>query len=100
MIKLGMLIYNHPLINMKNRGKENNQNNNNQFIASTYRVESDQKDILIRNLKGDHEHYKKSEGEYYRLQEHYKQLQNKHRALADEVVFKLLDSLMTRKISR
>ena len=85
---------------MKNRGKENNQNNNNQFIASTYRVESDQKDILIRNLKGDHEHYKKSEGEYYRLQEHYKQLQNKHRALADEVVFKLLDSLMTRKISR
>ena len=85
---------------MKNRGKENSQNNNNQFIASTYRVESDQKDILIRNLKGDQEHYKKSEGDYYRLQEHYKQLQNKQRALADEVVFKLLDSLMTRKISR
>lgn len=68
---------------MKNRGKENSQHCSNQFIASTYRVESDQKDILIRNLKGDQEHYKKGEGECQRLQDHYKQLQNKHRALAD-----------------
>jgi len=36
------------------RGKENNQSNNNQFIASTYRVESDQKDIILKGLKNDH----------------------------------------------
>ena len=37
------------------RGKENvQQNSAQQFIASTYRVESDQKDLIIKALKNDH----------------------------------------------
>ena len=47
-----------------NRGKENcqaNSNKDNQWIVSTYRVESDQKDLIIKALKGDQETLKKNE---------------------------------------
>ena len=49
---------------MKNqRGKENCQaaGNNKDWIVSTYRVESDQKDLIIKALKGDQENLKKNE---------------------------------------
>lgn len=68
------------------RGKENSQNSTNQFVSSTYRVESDQKDLIIKALRGDHEMLKKNEGEYYKLHEQYKHLQNKYKLLSDEKV--------------
>jgi hypothetical protein len=47
---------------MKNtRGKENSQLASNQWVSSTYRVESDQKDLIIKALKGDCESLKKNE---------------------------------------
>lgn len=47
---------------MKNvRGKENSQVASNQWVSSTYRVESDQKDLIIKALKGDCDNLKKNE---------------------------------------
>jgi hypothetical protein len=46
---------------MKNRGKENNKNVSNQWVASTYRVEADQKEVIIKGLRGDQETLKKNE---------------------------------------
>lgn len=43
-----------------NRGKENSQSASNQWIASTYRVEADQKDVIIKNLRGDQDNLKKN----------------------------------------
>jgi hypothetical protein len=68
------------------RGKENTQNVNNQFVSSTYRVESDQKDLIIKALRSDHENLKKNEVEYHQIHEQYKQLQNKYKLLNDEKV--------------
>lgn len=82
------------------RGKENSQNSNNQFVSSTYRVESDQKDLIIKALKGDHENLKKNEGEYYKLHDQYKQLQNKYKLLNDEKVSKVICRVMTTGTSR
>lgn len=65
------------------RGKENSQNGTNQFVSSTYRVESDQKDLIIKALRGDHDTLKKNEGEYYKLHEQYKQLQGRYKLLSD-----------------
>jgi len=47
---------------MKNtRGKENSKAASNQWVSSTYRVESDQKDLIIKALKGDCDNLKKNE---------------------------------------
>ena len=59
------IIDNFISVRMKsNRGKENcqaNSNNSNKdWIVSTYRVESDQKDLIIKALKGDQETLKKN----------------------------------------
>lgn len=43
-----------------NRGKENNHTSSNQWIASTYRVEADQKDVIIKTLRGDQETLRKN----------------------------------------
>lgn len=43
-----------------NRGKENNQISSNQWVASTYRVESDQKDLIIKTLRGDQENLRRN----------------------------------------
>ena len=55
-------IDNNISVRMKsNRGKENCQaNSNKDWIVSTYRVESDQKDLIIKALKGDQESLKKN----------------------------------------
>lgn len=65
------------------KGKENSHTSNNQFIVSTYRVESDQKDLIIKALKADHNNLKKNEGEYYKLSDHYKSLQHNYKLLTD-----------------
>jgi hypothetical protein len=77
-----------------NRGKENNQNSSNQFVSSTYRVESDQKDIIIKALSSDHENLKKNEREYYNLHEQYKQLQSRYKLLSDEKVPRFIGRAM------
>ena len=67
-----------------NRGKENsNAASNHPWVTSTYRVESDQKDLIIKSLRGDQDMLKKNEGEYHRLHDTYKELQNKYRMLSD-----------------
>jgi hypothetical protein len=49
-------------VRMKNtRGKENSQAASNQWVSSTYRAESDQKDLIIKALKGDCDNLKKNE---------------------------------------
>lgn len=48
------------VIMKNNRGKENNQICGNQWVASTYRVESDQKDVIIKTLRGDQETLRKN----------------------------------------
>lgn len=57
-----------------------------QYVSSTYRVESDQKDLIIKALRGDHDALKKNEGDYYKLHEQYKQLQHRYKLLSDEKV--------------
>lgn len=68
------------------RGKENVQSAGNKWVASTYTVEADQKDVIIGALKGDQETLRKNENDYYRLQDTYRDLQHKFKMLSDEKV--------------
>jgi hypothetical protein len=68
------------------RGKENCQGSGNQWAVSTYRVEADQKDLIIKALKGDQDSLRKNEGEFHRLQDSYRDLQHKYKMLSDEKV--------------
>ena len=62
MHRLTRIIVINKSVNMKNtRGKENSQAASNQWVSSTYRVESDQKDLIIKALKGDCDNLKKNE---------------------------------------
>jgi len=49
------------------RGKENNLGSSNQFVASTYRVEADQKEIIIKALKSDYDNLRKNESDYHKV---------------------------------
>ena len=77
---------------MKNqRGKENCQAaGNKDWVVSTYRVEADQKDLIIKALKGDQDMLKKNEHEFNRLQDTYRDLQHKYKLLCDDKVRLLL----------
>ena len=50
------------------------------------RIESDQKDIIIAQLKEELYHLKKNEQEFCNLEDQYKKLEHKYRVLSDEKV--------------
>ena len=50
------------------------------------RIESDQKDIIIAQLKEELYHLQKNEQEFYNLEDQYKKLEHKYRVLSDEKV--------------
>jgi hypothetical protein len=50
------------------------------------RVEADQKDVIIQQLKGDVYNLKRNEQEYLHLQDQFKKLEQKYRVLQDEKV--------------
>lgn len=68
------------------KGKENTNggvNCNRACIGSTYRVEADQKELIIKGLRSDQDTLKKNEHEYHRLHDQYKHLQHKYKVLCD-----------------
>lgn len=70
------------------RGKENRDGNRNGEVGvgvgSTYRVESDQKELILKALRGEHEGLKKNESDYHKMHDSYKQLQHKFKLLSEE----------------
>lgn len=53
------------------------------------RIESDQKDVIIAQLKEELYHLKKNEQEFYNLEDQYKKLEHKYRVLSDEKVWSI-----------
>ena len=53
---------------------------------SPMRVEADQKEVIIADLKEEVYHLKKNEQEFYHLEDQYRQLEMKYRRLAEDKV--------------
>ena len=53
---------------------------------SPLRVEADQKEVIIAHLKEEIYHLRKNEQEFYNLENQYRQLEAKYKALAHEKV--------------
>lgn len=70
----------------RNSGVENQNPNIVQNYGSTYRIESDQKEVMISKLKAEAESLKKNEQEFYIMKDQYAELDRKYRTQQEEKV--------------